>query len=227
MTVNKNYPNIMKFLSGLKGLSDEEAKAFIEICNHDSVNVNEIRQIFTNLNAKVSKTKAYDIANKFIEEQLIFLKDDSKRGKRYQAIHPNALCTALKTNLKGLDTEISHLIQSYETSDYEDKDPRKKSRILKSEGEIISECHKICGKSSLHIIYKDNNDFINNISSTGKAIKGDINVILFKNSENNESGIISLSKRYDKEGNLRFFGQILFDEEKYKYYLKKEVGNVE
>jgi sugar-specific transcriptional regulator TrmB len=225
--VNKNYPNIMKFLRGLKGLSVDEAKAFIELCNKDTFNVNEVKQILSKLNVKVSKTKTYDIVNKFSEEQLIFLKDDEKRAKRYQALHPNALLTELKTDLKKLDIEVSHLTQSYETSDYEDEDPRTKSRILKSEGEIISECHKICSDSSIHIVYNDSNEFINKISETGVAIKGDINVILFKNKDKNVSGIISLSKRHDKEGNLRFFGQILFDEEKYEYYFKNEVGKVE
>jgi len=227
MIVNKNYPNIIKFLQGLKGLTFEESSAFIEICNKDTVNVSDIRQIFTNLNVKVSKTKAYDIVNKFVEQQLIFLKDDTKRAKRYQAIHPNALFTELKSELKKLDAEISHLTQSYETSDFEEEDPREKSRILKSEGEIISECHRICTNSNLYIVYNNKNEFINKISNTGKAIKGDINIILFSNKEKNESGVISLSKRYDKEGNLRFFGQVLFDEEKYKYYLEKEVGKVE
>jgi predicted transcriptional regulator len=225
--VNKNYPNIIKFLQGLKGLTIEEARAFIEICNKDTVNVNDVRKIFTNLNVKVSKTKAYDIVNKFVEQQLIFLKEDAKRAKIYQAIHPNALFTELKSDLKKLDVEISHLTQSYEISDYEEEDPRKKSRILKSEGEIISECHKISSNSSLYIIYNESNEFINKISDIGKAIKGDVNVILFKNKDKNESGVISLSKRHDIEGNLRFFGQVLFDEEKYEYYLKKEVGKVE
>ena len=65
--------------------------------------------------------------------------------------------------------------------------------------------------------------FFSSLELLGRRIKGDVDVILFSTDAQEIKGIIELSKRIDKEGNLRVFGSLLYDPEKYDYYYEKEV----
>ena len=48
-------------------------------------------------------------------------------------------------------------------------------------------------------------------------------MVLFNNKKEDKKGVIHLARRHDKEGNIRVFGQILYDKEKYAYFHGKEV----
>jgi len=134
----------------------------------------------------------------------------------------------LKTGLEKLDGEIARLSESYEISDFEVKDPRKSSKTLNSESEIISICNVLCREADL-IVLSDKTpelkDFYNALSDIGKTINGNINLILFNNIEKDEKGVITLSKRLDKSGHLRIFGQIIYDKDKFNYFYNREVKN--
>lgn len=226
MYLNQNYPRVVRFLRGLKGLTESEAKAFFEICSRESVSVKEVMQIFTDLKNDISRTKAYAIVDKYKQEGLIFPISDSVKTQRYKAIHPKALFNELKTGLEKLDVEIAHLSESYEISDFEVKDPRKLSKTLNSESEIISICNVLCREAELFVVSDKTpelKDFYSALSDIGKIVEGDINLILFNNHEKDEKGVITLSKRFDKGGHLRIFGQIIYDEDKFNYFYDKEV----
>jgi sugar-specific transcriptional regulator TrmB len=224
--LNQNYPRVIKFLRGLKGLTESEAKAFFEICTRESVSVKEVMKIFTDLKIDVSRTKAYSIVDKYRKEGLIFPISDSVKTQRFKAIHPKALFNELKTSLDKLDIEIAQLSESYEISDFEVKDPRKLSKTLNSEGEIISVCNVLCRDSELFVISNETpelKDFYKALSDTCKIVIGDINLILFNNHDREEKGVITLTKRVDKKGHLRIFGQIIYDDDKFDYFYGKEV----
>lgn len=222
----KTYPLITQCLQGLKGLTEEEARAFFEICSRKSVTVKEVMKIFTAIKSEVSRSKAYTIVEKFENSGLIFA-DTSSKKKEYKAIHPRTLLNILNSSLKKIEKEITELEESYETSDFEEADPRQISKTLHSENEIMTICNILNKDHDITIISDKTpkvNDFLDGLSC-GKLIKGKVNVILFNNKKNGKKGVINISKRYDKEGNLRIFGQILYDEDKYKYYLKNELKN--
>ena len=147
------YPNIMKCLQGLKGLTEKEAEAYFEICSKKSVSVKEIEDIFVEIKASVSRSKAYTIVEKFKKVGLIFNLTNSSKKQVYKAIHPRSLLNELKQNLKDVDKEVTKLAESYETSDFEMKDPRASSRTLESESEISSVCNVLSKKGKLFIIH--------------------------------------------------------------------------
>ena len=80
--MTEKYPNITKFLRGLKGLSEGESLAFFKICNRESVSVNDVLKICLDIKFKISRSRAYTIVEKFKREGLIFQINDS--GKKYK-----------------------------------------------------------------------------------------------------------------------------------------------
>lgn len=228
MTVSENYPRIVKLLQGLKGLNEGEAKAFFRICNKQSVSVKDVLDIFTELGITVSRTKVYGIVEKFKHEGLIFPIDSDSNANMFKAIHPKTLLNQLKADIGKLDEDIAHLSESYETSDFEDKDPKVLSKILKSEAEILTACNVLCQNDcELIIVSKFEpilKHFYDALSGAGnKMVKGDVNVVLFKKSSGEEKGVIDLTKRFNKDGKLRIFGSIMYDSEKYDYIFDREV----
>ena len=139
--------------SRIKGLTEKEAEAYFEICSKKSVSVKEIEDIFVEIKASVSRSKAYTIVEKFKKVGLIFSINNSTKKQVYKAIHPRSLLNELRQNLKEIDTEITKLAESYETSDFEMKDPRESSRTLESESEISSICNALSKKGKLYIIH--------------------------------------------------------------------------
>jgi sugar-specific transcriptional regulator TrmB len=207
--LTEKYTNITKFLRGLKGLSEGESLAFFKICNRESVSVKEVLQIFLELKIKISRSRAYTIVDKFKREGLIFPVSGSVKIQRYKAVHPKALFNDLKDGLKDLDVEIGLLSESYEIKDFEIKDPRKLSKTLNSEREILSICNSLCSEADLFVVSDNSPEFkhLNNaLSDIGKIIDGKINLILFNNSKNDDKGVITLSKRTNKGGTVRIFG---------------------
>jgi sugar-specific transcriptional regulator TrmB len=228
MTVSENFPRIVKLLQGLKGLTEDEAKAFFKICSKKSVSVKDVWNIFTELGIEVSRTKVYGIVEKYKHEGLIFQIDSSTNANKFKAIHPKTLLNQLNADMEKLDEDIAHLSESYETSDFSDKDPKVLSKILKSEGEILTMCNVLCQNDcELIIVAKDEpklKHFYDALSGIGhKSVKGDINAVLFKKTSGDEKGVIDLTKRYNKDGKLRIFGNIMYDPEKYDYLFDKEV----
>jgi len=227
MPVQENLPTIITLLQGLKGLTKQEAKAFIRMCNRKSVSVKDVMTIFSDLGTNICRSHAYKIVETFTHEHLLFPVDDDSTAKHYKAIHPKTLLEQLKGDHIKLEGEIALLVESYETADYEDKDPKELSKILKSESEIHTESHILHQKKcKLCIIHQDDQrltTFFTSLEPLGKLIKGDVDVILFSTETQEIKGIIELVKRFDKEGNLRVFGSLLYDPEKYDYYYEKEV----
>jgi sugar-specific transcriptional regulator TrmB len=224
--LTEKYPNIAKFLRGLKGLSEGESLAFFKICNRESVSVKEVMQIFLELKIKISRSRAYTIVEKFKREGLIFPISGSVKSQRYKAVHPKALFNDLKDGLKDLDVEIGLLSESYEIQNFEIKDPRKLSKTLNSEREILTVCNSLCSESDLIIISDNTPEFkhLNNaLSDISRIIDGRINLILFSNSKNNDKGVITLTKRTGKGGTIRIFGQIIYDRDKFNYFYDNEV----
>ncbi|UCF49315.1 MAG: hypothetical protein JSU91_06085 [Thermoplasmatales archaeon] len=226
--MNENFPRIVKLLQGLKGLNEGEAKAFFKICSKKSVSVKDVLDIFTELGIDVGRTKAYGIVEKYRHEGLIFPIDSKSNANRFKAIHPKTLLNQLNADMGKLDEDIAHLSESYETSDFEDKDPKALSKILKSEGEILTTCNVLCQNDGELIVVSKGEPklkhFYDALSGIGnKTIKGDINAVLFKKSSGDEKGVIDLTKRYNKDGKLRIFGNIMYDSEKYDYIFGKEV----
>ncbi len=224
--MTEKYPNIAKFLRGLKGLSEGESLAFFKICNRESVSVKEVMQIFLELKIKISRSRAYTIVEKFKREGLIFPTNSSVKIQRYKAVHPKALFNDLKDGLKGLDVEIGLLSESYEIKNFEIKDPRKLSKTLNSEREILSVCNSLCSESDLFVVSDNSPEFEhlnNSLSDICEKVDGNINVILFSNSKNDDKGVITLSKRTSKSGFVRIFGQIIYDPDKFNYFYDNEV----
>lgn len=224
--MTEKYPNITKFLRGLKGLSEGESLAFFKICNRESVSVKEVMQIFLELKIKISRSRAYTIVEKFKQEGLIFPINTSSKGQRYKAVHPKALFNDLKDGLKDLDVEIGLLSESYEIKDFEIKDPRSLSKTLNSEREILSVCNSLCSEGDLLVVSDNSPEFKhlnNSLSDICKIIDGKINVILFNNSKNDDKGVITLTKRTSKGGSVRIFGQIIYDADKFNYFYDNEV----
>lgn len=224
--MTEKYPNITKFLRGLKGLSEGESLAFFKICNRESVSVKEVMQIFLELKIKISRSRAYTIVEKFKQEGLIFPINTSSKGQRYKAVHPKALFNDLKDGLKDLDVEIGLLSESYEIKDFEIKDPRSLSKTLNSEREILSVCNSLCSEGDLLVVSDNSPEFKhlnNSLSDICKIIDGKINVILFNNSKNDDKGVITLTKRTSKGGSVRIFGQIIYDADKFNYFYDIEV----
>jgi len=224
--LTEKYPNITKFLRGLKGLSEGESLAFFKICNRESVSVKEVMQIFLELKIKISRSRAYTIVEKFKQEGLIFPINTSSKGQRYKAVHPKALFNDLKDGLKDLDVEIGLLSESYEIKDFEIKDPRSLSKTLNSEREILSVCNSLCSEGDLLVVSDNSPEFKhlnNSLSDICKIIDGKINVILFNNSKNDDKGVITLTKRTSKGGSVRIFGQIIYDADKFNYFYDNEV----
>ena len=225
--MNHHLPTIITYLQGLKGLTKTEAKAFIKICSKESVCVREILTIFSELGNDISRTHAYKTVDMLIKKQLIFPVDNKENAQRYKAIHPNTLLGHLKTNHSKLEKEIGLLTESYETADYEEKDPKQLSKILNSESEIHTAANILHHNNySLTIIHQNEKQlepFFTSIASLGESIVGAVNAILFASENQETKGIIDLSKRYDKEGNIRLFGSLLYDTEKYEYYYRHEV----
>lgn len=223
----QKYPNITKILKGVKGLTENEVKVYFEICKKDSVSVKEMLVMFQKLTKKISKGKVYNIVEKYKCEGLIFLSGDSGRARRYRAIHPKALFNDIKESLGRLDNEIAMLSEAYEVHDFEIKDPRKRSKTLNSEPEILTVCNAMCRNSELLVVSKNTPEFetfYNSLSKIGRVINGDIDLILFNDHNNDDKGIITLTKRPSKDGSFRIFGQIIYDEDKYKYFYEREVG---
>jgi len=224
--LTEKYPNITKFLRGLKGLSEGESLAFFKICNRESVSVKEVMQIFLELKIKISRSRAYTIVEKFKQEGLIFPINTSSKGQRYKAVHPKALFNDLKDGLKDLDVEIGLLSESYEIKDFEIKDTRSLSKTLNSEREILSVCNSLCSEGDLLVVSDNSPEFKhlnNSLSDICKIIDGKINVILFNNSKNDDKGVITLTKRTSKGGSVRIFGQIIYDADKFNYFYDNEV----
>jgi sugar-specific transcriptional regulator TrmB len=225
--VQDDLPTILTLLQGLKGLTKQEAKAFIRMCSKKSVSVKDVMTIFSDLGTNICRSNAYKIVETFTHEHLLFPIDNNSTAKHYKAIHPKTLLEHLKGDHIKLEREIALLAESYETADYEDKDPKDISKILKSESEIHTESHVLHQKKcNLIIIHQDDprlSMFFSSLESLGRRIKGDVDVILFSTDAQEIKGIIELSKRIDKEGNLRVFGSLLYDPEKYDYYYEKEV----
>lgn len=224
--MTEKYPNITKFLRGLKGLSEGESLAFFKICNRESVSVKEVMQIFLELKIKISRSRAYTIVEKFKQEGLIFPINTSSKGQRYKAVHPKALFNDLKDGLKDLDVEIGLLSESYEIKDFEIKDTRSLSKTLNSEREILSVCNSLCSEGDLLVVSDNSPEFKhlnNSLSDICKIIDGKINVILFNNSKNDDKGVITLTKRTSKGGSVRIFGQIIYDADKFNYFYDNEV----
>jgi hypothetical protein len=229
--VDHTLPTIITYLQGLKGITRVEAEAFIKICSKESVCVREIRIIFSDLGNDISRSHAYRTVETFIRKQLIFPVDNKNNAKRYKAIHPNTLMGHLKTDHVKFEREIALLTESYETADYEDRDPKHLSKILNSESEIHTAVNILHhNKYSLIIIHQNEKQlepFFSSIKSLGESIVGDVDVILFVSENQETKGIIDLSKRFDKEGNIRLFGSLLYDAEKYAYYHGHEVSDDE
>jgi len=227
MPVQDNLPTIITLLQGLKGLTKQEAKAFIRMCSKKSVSVKDVMTIFSDLGTNICRSHAYKIVDTFTHEHLIFPIDNDSTAQYYKAIHPKTLLEQLKGDHAKLESEIALLVESYETADYEDKDPKELSKILKSESEIHTESHILHQKKcKLFIIHQNDSrltTFFTSLEPLGKLIKGNIDVILFSTETQEIKGIIELIKRIDKEGNLRVFGSLLYDPEKYDYFYKKEV----
>lgn len=225
--MKENLPTIITLLQGLKGLTKQEAKAFIRICSKKSVSVKDVMTIFSDLGTNICRSNAYKIVETFTHEHLIFPIDNESNAQHYKAIHPKTLLEQLKGDHTKLEGEIALLVESYETADYDDKDPKEISRILKSESEIHTESHILYQKKcKLYIIHQDDErltTFFTSLEPLGKIIKGNTNVILFATETQEIKGVIELIKRIDKEGNLRVFGSLLYDPEKYDYYYEKEV----
>ena len=224
--MTEKYPKIIKFLRGLKGLSENESLVFFKICNKESVSVNDVRKICLDIKFKISRSRAYTIVEKLLREDLIFPINDTGKIQRYKAIHPNALFKDFKKELKGLDIEIGLLSESYEIPDFKIKDPRDLSKTLNSEGEILTMCNSLCRESELMVV-SDNSPEIEHLntalSDICKIINGNVNVILFNNQKNDDKGVITLTKRPGKDGAIRIFGQITYDEEKYNYFYNNAV----
>ncbi len=222
-----NYPSFKKALQGLKGLSEKEAEAFFKLCNNKIFCVNDVKQVLVDIKAhKKSRSTAYNIVEKFEKSELITRVDSSNKKQEYECVHPRSIFNNLKIELEKAKKELPELETAYETSDFKSQDPREKSKLLKSENEIASMCYSIHKDYQLIIIHDKSRimrDFLERISDCGKLIEGKINVILFKNKEKNESGIIEISKRQEKGSNIRLYGYVIFDGEKYNYFLKKEV----
>jgi sugar-specific transcriptional regulator TrmB len=226
--VSESYPRIVKLLQGLKGLNEGEAKAFFRICNKQSVSVKDVLDIFTELGISISRTKAYSVVERFRHKGLIFLIDSKSNANRFKAIHPKTLLNQLNADKEKLDEDIAHLSESYETSDFEDKDPKVLSKILKSEAEILTACNVLCQNDcELIVVSKCEpilKHFYDALSGAGnKIVKGGINAVLFKKSSTEEKGVIDLTKRFNKDGKLRIFGSIMYDSEKYDYIFDREV----
>ena len=221
------YPLITRCLQGLKGLTENEAEAFFIICSKKSVSVKDIQEIFVEIKTKMSRSKAYTTVSKFENAKLIFSVNNSNK-KEYKAIHPRAILDELKVSLKNIEKEITELEASYETSDFEEEDPRDTSKTLRSENEITTICnvlHKDCEITIIHNNDEIINRYVNILSHCGKTTKGNINAIIFKsNSKMNKCGIIHISKRREQGGKPRIFGQILYDKEKYEYIYNNEIG---
>ena len=225
--MKENLPTIITLLQGLKGLTKQEAEAFIRICSKKSVSVKDVMTIFSELGTNICRSNAYKIVETFTQEHLIFPIDNKTNAQHYKAIHPKTLLEQLKGDHAKLEGEIALLVESYETADYDDKDPKIFSRILKSESEIHTESHILYQKKCLlYIIHQEDKrltTFFSSFKPLGKIISGNTNVILFATETQETKGIIELTKRIDKEGNLRVFGSLLHDPEKYDYYYEKEV----
>jgi len=210
---------------GLKGLNDKESKAFFEICNRGSVNPKEVMEIFQKINAPISRTSAYALMERFEKLELVF-PDNSGTKKRYKAVHPRTLLDEMKKNFDQLESDVSTLEQSYETADFEHDDPRNISKTLSSEGEIRTLCHVLNKDAEIVVVYNQDSkisDFVTNIANGHTLVKGKTNVILFHDKKKGRKGVIQLSKRLDKDGNTRVWGQIMYDEDMFEYLHKNEV----
>jgi sugar-specific transcriptional regulator TrmB len=229
--VYKSLPTIITYLQGLEGLTKNEAKAFIKICSKESVCVSEIETIFSDLGDNISRSYAYKIVKNFTRKHLLFPIDTDNNAQYYKAIHPNALLDHLKGDHVKLEQEIALLAESYETADYEEKDPKLLSRMLKSESEILTAAHVLHQKKHTIIIVHKNDPqlhpFFHSLEPLGETIVGAVDVILFASENQETKGIIELTKRIDKEGNIRVFGSLLYDAEKYDYYHGHEVSDDE
>ena len=214
--MSEDFPRIVKLLQGLKGLNEGETKAFFKICSRKSVSVKDVLDIFTELGIDVGRTKVYGIVEKFKHEGLIFPIDSNSNANKYKAIHPKTLQNQMKADIDKLDEDIAHLSESYETSDFDDKDPKILSRILKSEGEILTTCNVLCQNDCEIIIVSKQDEklkhFYDALSGIGnRIVTGSINAVLFKKSSGDEKGVIDLTKKFNKDGKLRLFGSIMYD----------------
>ncbi|MFH1972646.1 MAG: hypothetical protein ABIJ18_04175 [archaeon] len=223
----KKYNSFKKALQGLHGLSDEEADAFFLLCNNKIFCVNDVKKILVDIKAhKKSRSTAYNLVEKFVKVGLITQVNNGSKKQEYECVHPRAIYNELKIQLTHAEKELPELETSYETSDFKSQDPREKSKILKSENEIYSICYSLrdCKIDIVHDGSPIMTDFLERIKDCGCVKKGATNVIIFKNDEKGDNcGVIELLKRTEKGAKVRLYGYLLYDEEKYNYFKKKEV----
>jgi len=225
--VAAGYPAFKKSLQGLKGLSDEEAEAFFRLCGKKRFSVKDVENILVSIKAhKKSRATAYNVVERFQNAELITSVSNSHKKQEFECVHPRAIFNQLKEELKNAEKDLRDLEQAYETSDFDIEDPREKCRQLKGESEIASACYTLrshCQITVLHDGSKVMVSLLDRISDSNQRLKTDINVVLFKNKDKDKSGVILISKRSEKGGNIRLYGHILYDSEKLKYFQTKEV----
>ena len=224
--MTNKYTSFKKALQGLYGLSEEEADAFFNLCNNKIFCVNDVRQILVNIKAhKKSRSTAYNLVDKFEQAGLITQASNNNKKQEYECVHPRAIYNALKIQLTKAEKELPELETAYETSDFKTQDPREKFKVLKSENEISSMCYSLndCNLTIIHDSSTVMKDFLDRIKDCGTVHGGNTNVILFKSEDKKKCGVIELSKRTEKGATTRLYGYIIFDEEKYNYFIKKEV----
>lgn len=227
MSHMNKFPLMTKCLQGLKGLTETEALAYFKLCSKSHFSANDVKTVLNEVgDTKKSRSSAYSVVDKFEREGLIFLYENSQKKQTYKALHPRSLLDELKNNLKGIEPEIQELEESYETSDFQSKDPRDSARTLKIESEITTMCntlHKDCEITFVHNSDIVISTFVEKFSTWNNTKKGKTNVILFNNKKTKDKGIIRLAKRPSEGGQFRIYGQMIVDEDTYNYYFVNEV----
>lgn len=217
-------------LKGLKGLSEKEAEAFFELCRKQPFSAKDVSDILVRIQApKDSKSTAYNLVQEFEEKGLITPTGNHGKKQQYECIHPRAIYNWMKTDLKNVEKELTSIEEAYETSMEENNDPREMSKVLPKESSISSLCFtlsKYCDIIIIHDNSKIMSNFLDSIKECGRTKLGSTNVILFKNEEKNLYGYIDILKRNERHS-IRLYGHVVYDYEKYDYYIKKEVNGNE
>jgi len=225
--VPKNYPFFKRALLGLKGFNEKEAEAFFELCSNKTFCVKDVMKSLVAVGApNQSRTTAYNLVEKFKDAQLISPIEDGNKKQSFECVHPRTIYNMLKNDLANAEKELPELETLYEMPDFKAEDPSKKARLLGSENSISSICYSLHKEYQITIVHDKSiamRNLLEKIKDCGEVLEGNTNVILFKNEEKKICGVIEICKKMEKGDTVKLYGYIIYDQEKYNYFQKKEV----
>jgi len=217
-------------LKSLKSLTDDQAKVLIEIMKKGKIIVkDDMREILRCAGCSDSKTRGYDVI-KELEKKEVVIKLPGKE-KIFRAIDPRQLFIQCKNSLDLLESEIINLETPSDIYDFENVDPRQNCFKINQEHEIITVLHDFKKEKefSLNFFYKEKDNkikFWKEVEDNFNVVpkKGLYNCIIIKHKKKIDYGILLLSKMVNKDGEIKFFGNLIMDSELVSFFESKGVG---